>query len=138
DVVDLMHFLRQRINDTLRGSDAFTVKDILTGDAHAGEAYFNAARGRRACHSPTGDLAGVASRLPAPVDVQERMLFPTRRLGRGGAPSRTDVSVTLTPSSGAPVTGTLVAEDDFFVSLRDSAGALQVVRKAPGVKVATS
>src|SRR5262249_33960971 len=40
-VVDLMHFLRQRINDTLRGSDVFDVKDILTGDAKAGEAFFN-------------------------------------------------------------------------------------------------
>ena len=77
-VVDLMHFLRQRINDTLRGSDVFDVKDILTGDPKAGETYFTGDGKCTTCHSATGDLAGIASRIPAPVDVQQRMLFPER------------------------------------------------------------
>ena len=86
-VVDLMHFLRQRINDTLRGSDVFDVKDILTGDPKAGETYFTGEGKCTACHSATGDLAGIASRIPAPVDVQQRMLFPSGRGGRGAAPA---------------------------------------------------
>ena len=52
--VDLMHFLRQRINDTLRGSAVFTVGDIVVGNAAAGKAYFEGAGGCTTCHSVTG------------------------------------------------------------------------------------
>jgi mono/diheme cytochrome c family protein len=142
-VGDLMHFLRQRINDTLRGSDVFDVKDILTGDPKAGEAYFNGEGGCTACHSATGDLAGIASRL-APVDIQQRMLFPSAgRGGRGRGRSATSggrstaVTVTVTPSSGAAQTGTLLEEDDFHVTFRDESGGVRVVRKAPGMTVVT-
>ena len=136
-VVDLMHFLRQRINDTLRGSDVFDVKDILTGDPKAGETYFTGEGKCTACHSPTGDLAGIASRIPAPVDVQQRMLFPSGRGGRGAAPAsrRSTVTVTVTPASGAPQSGALLEEDDFHVTFRDASGGIRVVRKAAGVKV---
>ena len=136
-VVDLMHFLRQRINDTLRGSDVFDVKDILTGDPKAGETYFTGEGKCTACHSPTGDLAGIASRIPAPVDVQQRMLFPSGRGGRGAAPAsrRSTVTVTVTPASGAPQSGALLEEDDFHVTFRDASGGIRVVRKGAGVKV---
>jgi mono/diheme cytochrome c family protein len=140
-VVDLMHFLRQRINDTLRGSDVFDVKDILTGDPKAGEAYFTGDGKCTSCHSPTGDLAGIATRISAPVDVQQRMLFPSGRGGRGAAataaPRRSAVTVTVTPASGAAQSGALVEEDDFHVAFRDASGAVRVVRKAPGVTVVT-
>jgi mono/diheme cytochrome c family protein len=142
-VVDLMHFLRQRINDTLRGSDVFDVKDIVTGDAKAGEAYFNGEGKCMTCHSPTGDFAGLKSRIPAAVDVQQRMLFPTGRgggRGRGAAPagpSRTAITVTITPATGPAQTGTLIEEDDFHVTFRDAAGVIRVVRKAAGMKVTT-
>jgi cytochrome c len=136
-IVDLMHFLRQRINDTLRGSDVFDVQNILTGDAKAGEAYFTGEGKCTSCHSATGDLAGIASRISAPVDVQQRMLFPSGRGGRGAAPAsrRSTVTVTVTPASGAPQSGALLEEDDFHVSFRDASGWVRVVRKAPGVKV---
>jgi mono/diheme cytochrome c family protein len=135
--VDLMHFLRQRINDTLRGSAAFTVGDIVTGSAAAGKAYFEGEGGCTACHSATGDLAGLAARVPVPVDVQQRMLFPPRRSGRGGEPSRTDVAVSIERPGGA-LSGVLVQEDDFFVTYRDAAGVVRVVRKGPGVIVKTT
>jgi cytochrome c oxidase cbb3-type subunit III len=136
-VVDLMHFLRQRINDTLRGSDVFDVKDILTGDPKAGEAYFAGEGQCTKCHSATGDLAGIATRIAAPVDVQQRMLFPAGRGGRGAAAAsrRSAVTITVTPPSGAAQSGTLVEEDDFHVTFRDASGAVRVVRKAAGVKV---
>jgi cytochrome c oxidase cbb3-type subunit 3 len=141
-VVDLMHFLRQRVNDTLRGSDVFDVGNIVTGDPKAGEAYFNGEGKCTACHSPTGDLAAIATRVPAPVDVQQRMLFPTGRGGRGGrgaaaTPSRSTITVTVTPASGETLSGALLEETDFHVTLRDAGGTVRVVRKAPGVKVET-
>jgi hypothetical protein len=136
-VVDLMHFLRQRINDTLRGSEAFDVKDILTGDTKAGEAYFTGEGRCTTCHSATGDLAGIASRIAAPVDVQQRMLFPSGRGARGGGPSRSAVTVTVTQQAGASQSGVLIEEDDFHVTFRDASGFVRVVRKAPGLKVET-
>lgn len=141
-VVDLTHFLRQRIEDTLRGSDVFKEGNILTGDPAAGAAYFNGAGGCAACHTASANsLAGIASRLSGPVDVQQRMLFPGGRGGRGGrgaapgAASATAVTITLTPASGPAQAGTLVEMDDLFVTLRDASGAIRVVRRTPGMKI---
>jgi mono/diheme cytochrome c family protein len=134
-VVDLMHFLRQRINDTLRGSDVFTVQNILVGNAKAGESYFAGGDRCTTCHSATGDLAGIASRVPVPVDLQQRMLFPTRRSGTPVAPSRSEITVTVATSAGAPVSGVWITEDDFYVTLLDKSGVRRVIRKTPGVTV---
>ena len=43
-ITNIAHFLRKQLNDTLRGAAAFTVQDILSGDAKAGAAYFNGDR----------------------------------------------------------------------------------------------
>ena len=133
EVTDLTNFIRQRINDTLRGSPIFTVQDILTGDAAAGAAYFTGDGKCEACHSVTGDLAGVGKRFANPVDLQQRMLFPLR--GRGATPARSLVTVSITPPAGDALSGTLVAEDDFYVTLRDASNTVRVVRRTPGLKV---
>ncbi|HEU4926764.1 MAG TPA: cytochrome c [Vicinamibacterales bacterium] len=138
-IQDLAHFLRQKVNDGLRGSPLFQVQNILTGDPKAGAAYFNGDGKCTTCHSPTGNLAGIGGRLE-PVDIQQRFLFPaTGRGGRGrGAPAGPNpnaVRVTVTPAGGAPVTGVLVQIDDFYVTLRDADGALQTIRRGPTVKV---
>jgi cytochrome c oxidase cbb3-type subunit III len=141
DAADLMHFLRQRINDTLRGSPLFTVQNILTGDPAAGEAYFNGEGRCTTCHSVTGDLAKVSSRIPLPVDLQQRMLFPVRGRGaRGGgaapaAPTRTAIAIAITPATGPALSGVLVEEDDFYVTYRDQANVVRVVKRTPGMKV---
>jgi cytochrome c oxidase cbb3-type subunit III len=140
-VVDLTHFLRQRIEDTLRGSTAFTEGNILTGDPAAGAAYFNGDGKCATCHTEkTNSLAGISSRLSGPVDVQQRMLFPGGRggrSGRGGAggASPTAVTVTLTPVSGASMSGVLVEMDDLFVTFRDESGSIRVVRRVPGLEI---
>ena len=131
---DLMQLLRHRINETLRGSAVFKEGNIVTGNATAGAAYFNGDGKCATCHSPTGNLAGIASRLN-PVDLQQRMLFPTPGRGAGGAPSPLALVVTLTPSTGAAMSGTLVQEDDFFVTLRDASNTVRVLRRTAGLKV---
>ncbi len=105
-ITDLSHFIWQRVNDTLQGSPAYDVKDVLTGDPKAGQAYF-AGEGRcTTCHSPTGDLAGYGQRY-SPVDIQQRFVFPSAAgRGRGaGAAQRKPVTVTVTPPNSAPVSG---------------------------------
>jgi mono/diheme cytochrome c family protein len=176
EVVALANFLRQRVNDTMRGSPLFTVGDIVVGNPQAGEAYFKGEGGCATCHTATDrSLAGIATRIPEPVDLQQRMLFPGSGRGRGGrgarggppgtppnvappvgggpagaaaaaaaaAPpppatppvDRNAVMATITQPSGAPITGALVAESDFYVTLRETDGTVRVVRRTPGMKV---
>jgi mono/diheme cytochrome c family protein len=104
----------------------YAFQDVLTGDAKKGEAYFKSTCA--GCHSPTGDLKGISLRYDA-FSLQARWLQPRggRGGGRGGrgappASTRSAITVTVTPPSGKPVTGTLDRVDDFSISLRDSSG----------------
>ena len=132
------HLLRSRLNDTLRGAPMFKPGNVLVGDAKAGAAYFNEAGGCAKCHSASGDLAGIASRISDPVNLQQRFLFPSGfggRRGGGGRPAPV-VRVTVTPASGPAVTGDLVQMDDFYVMLRGEDGQPRTFRRTPDVKVA--
>jgi cytochrome c oxidase cbb3-type subunit 3 len=91
--------------------------DLQTGNADAGKQYFNGAGGCATCHSPTGDLAGVAARLQG-LALLQRMLYP--RGGRGSSVPAPAVTVTL--ASGQTVTGKLAYRDEFTIALTDSAG----------------
>jgi hypothetical protein len=147
EIASLANFLRQRINDTMRGSPVFVEGDIVIGDAKAGEAYFNGAGGCAKCHTASErSLAGVATRIPAPVDLQQRLLFPGgagRGRGRprggqpaaGAAPDRNAVTVSIAVGPGAPLSGTLVEESDFYVTLREADGTVRTVRRGPGAKI---
>lgn len=131
-VADLSHFVHQRLNDTLRTSPTFHAQNVLTGDPKAGEAFFNGAGKCNTCHSPAGDLKGFGAKYDA-IDAQQRFLFPRPGIGRGASIKR--VMVTVTPPSGAAVTGVLDRIDDFNVSLRDAAGEYHSWVRSPAVKV---
>lgn len=155
EIADLANFLRQRINDTMRGSPIFTVGDIVVGDPKAGEAFFNGAGACATCHTGPRSLAGIATRIAAPVDLQQRMLFPNSGRPRGGggrgrgaapgggataagaaaAADRNAVTVSIESGSGAPLSGILVEESDFYVTLRDAEGSVRTVRRTPAMRV---
>jgi len=131
DVTDLSHFIWQRINDTLQGSPAYEVKDVLTGDPKAGQEYFNGQGGCASCHSPTGDLAGYGKRYN-PVDIQQRFVFPGAAGGRG---ARKPVTVTVTMADGRTLSGALVSLNDFHVALRDAAGEYRSFPRTAAMKI---
>ena len=89
--------------------------DILVGDAAAGAAYFAAQCA--ACHSPAGDLRGIASRIAEPKELQNTWV---RGGARGG--TRPPVDVTVTTTSGDRVEGRLERLDDFVVVLTTTDG----------------
>src|SRR5215467_3520421 len=126
-IVDLSHFLKRRIEETSRNRNATVPPNVLTGNVQAGRAYFNGAGKCSTCHSPAGDLAGVAKKYD-PVTLQQRFLFP--RGGRGTKPAK----VTVTPPSGSPVSGTLERIDDFTISMRDEAGEYRSWKRTAGLK----
>jgi cytochrome c oxidase cbb3-type subunit 3 len=84
--------------------------DLQTGNAEAGKQYFNGAGKCSSCHSPTGDLAGVAKRRVGLV-LEQRLLYPR------GAKAK----VTVTLRSGEAITGELAYRDEFTIGMRDSA-----------------
>ncbi len=133
-VSDLANFLHEQVNDTLRSGPFSKVLNVLTGDAKAGQAYFNGPGKCNTCHSPTGDLAGIASKYDAPT-LQQRFLFPrTASFTRGQMSSAKPVTVTVTDRSGS-VSGVLDKIDDFNVSLRDSSGEYHSWKRTPEVKI---
>jgi mono/diheme cytochrome c family protein len=131
-LTDLANFLRQRVNDALRGSPLFAPGDVLVGDPKAGEAFFSGAGKCTSCHSATGDLAGVGARY-RPIDLQQRMMFP--RTGRGRGSAAAAPTATVTPPDGPAVTGTILQLDDFNVLIRDGSGAVHSFARSPGLKV---
>lgn len=86
-----------------RGVD---VADLQTGNVDAGKEYFNGAGKCSTCHSPTGDLAGIASRYQG-LKLEEQMLFPRHAKSK----------VTVTLPSGQTISGTLEYLDEFTVGL---------------------
>src|SRR5688572_18608293 len=130
EIVDLSHFLHQRVEAIASNRNARGPLPVLTGDPEAGRAYFNGTGRCSSCHSPGGDLAGIATRIPDAANLQQRFLFPALR--RGGAKQ---VEVTVTVPKQAPVTGVLVRLDDFFVSLREASGEYRAFNRGPGVTV---
>ena len=110
---DLVAFLRARIA-AARAGDRRGVdpSDLQTGNVAAGMAYFNGAGGCSKCHSPTGDLAGIASRYRG-LQLEERMLYPRDAKS----------TVTVTMPSGQTISGALAYLDEFTVALRDANGS---------------
>jgi len=128
-VVDISHFLRDRVEAVTRNRTPTVPIDVLTGDPEAGRDYFNGAGRCSTCHSPAGDFAGLRSRTPDALTLQQRFLFPTL------ARSTKRVEVTVTPLAGPPVSGTLIRIDNFSVSLSDASGDYRAFSRVPGVKV---
>ena len=126
-IVDVSHFLHQRIESIASNRNPRVPIDVLTGDPEAGRDYFHGAGTCSTCHSTTGDLAGISTRITDPVALQQRWLFPTVR--RGGT-RQVDVV-----ASGQTISGALVRFDDFSVSLRDATGNEQSFDRGPGVTV---
>lgn len=85
--------------------------DLHTGDAAAGKRYFEGQGGCTKCHSATGDLAGVASKLTG-LRLEMQMLYP--REGQR--------KIVVKTPSGQSMSGTVEYQDEFTVAIRDAAG----------------
>jgi cytochrome c oxidase cbb3-type subunit 3 len=133
-VLILAHFLRDRVNDTLRGAPMFKPGNVLTGDPKAGADYFNGSGGCAKCHSPTGDLAAIGKRMD-PVTLQQRFLFPSNVGSRRRGDPAPVVTVTVTTPTGDTLSGELVQMDDFTVSLRDGSGTYRSLRRTADVRI---
>jgi cytochrome c oxidase cbb3-type subunit III len=117
-IADIVAFLHARIVVTDNRSaggpkGGYTLKQLLTGDAVTGKAFFFGAGQCSTCHSPTGDLKGVAKKYE-PVDLQAKFLYPD-------SSDRKPTAVVLL-STGKQVKGELVHHDRFYVGITDADG----------------
>jgi mono/diheme cytochrome c family protein len=126
-VVAFIHNQKTTLASLAGGRRVVDVADLQTGNVEAGRRYFDGAC--TTCHSPRGDLAGIATRLQG-LALLQRMLYPTPA---AGAVPR--AKATVTPPSGAAVTGTLAYQDEFTIALIDQSGAYRAF-PAHRVKVA--
>jgi len=114
-------------------SETPVVLNVLVGDAAAGRAYVEAKCS--SCHSPTGNLQGIATRIPDAKALQNFWVSGGAAGGRGGrgaargagptAPNPRAITVTVTPLRGEKVQGRLLRIDDFLVSLVLADGTVQ-------------
>jgi cytochrome c oxidase cbb3-type subunit 3 len=120
DVAAYLHSFPVGGRDVARSAPA----TIVVGNAASGQKFFEQKCG--ACHSPTGDLKGIAARIEDPKTLQQTWLMPGGRGGRG-APgiAAPPITVTVTFASGQKVEGKLERVDDFVVTLHDSEGVLR-------------
>ncbi len=106
--------------------------NILLGDAKAGEKYFAAKCST--CHSVTGDLQGLATRVTEPKLLQNLWVSGGRVAGprRGGrrAPSASSApTVTVLFPSGEKVEGRLMRLDDFLVAIALADDTVRTIRR---------
>jgi cytochrome c oxidase cbb3-type subunit 3 len=132
DVADLANFLHATI-DSVSDRGRYKILDIVVGDPKAGEAFFNGAGKCSACHSPEGDLKGIASRYEDAVTLQGRIVMPRGgRRRRRNAPANghpdlppfleeTAIKATITQPTGEKITAPLVRVTDFDVTIYDPA-----------------
>jgi cytochrome c oxidase cbb3-type subunit 3 len=112
-IADVVAYLHRRLQESDLTSPSnprdYSLKLLLTGNAAAGKVFFNGEGQCDRCHSPSGDLAGVAKKY-TPADLQARFLYPT------------DVpkTATVTTSSGGQFKGTLAYQDQFTIAIKDA------------------
>jgi cytochrome c oxidase cbb3-type subunit 3 len=103
----------------------------VVGEAKAGEAFFKTKCST--CHSVTGDLKGIATRISDPRMLQQTWLMPVVYGARGtvdrGAINVPPVTVTVTQPDGQKVDGKLGRIDDFIVTLTQADGAARSFRR---------
>lgn len=124
---DLAEYLHLQV-ELAANRGTYKALNVVTGNAKAGEAYFNGEGKCNTCHSVTGDLAHIGSKM-SPPDLQQEFLYPAP----SQQPSATKVTVSL--KDGSQISGTLKHLDDFYVSLYDAAGNYRSVALGKGVEV---
>jgi cytochrome c oxidase cbb3-type subunit III len=131
DIAAFLHTFRAAGRDPARNAPP----NILVGDAKAGQAYFSAKCA--SCHSVTGDLKNLGSKIADPKTLQQTWLMPGA--GRGGSPvTNLPKTVTVTVAPAQKFEGRLERIDDFTVTLVDAGGTSRTFTRngsTPAVEV---
>lgn len=122
EIYDLAQFLSLRV-ESVANRGTYQRLRVITGDPKAGEAYFAAHCAK--CHSVTGDLAKIGSRVSAADQLQTRILYPTG----------TERKATITLANGQKYSGTVKTVSDFRISILEKDGTYRSFERKAGVTV---
>lgn len=111
DLATFIHAQKKLAESQKGGRRGVEVADLQTGNAEAGQKYFNGVGKCSSCHSATGDLRGIASRLEG-LKLEQRLMYP-----RGAV-----ASIVVTLPSGEKLSGKLAYQDEFNIGMHDSNG----------------
>lgn len=90
---------------------------LATGSAEAGKAFFNGAGHCSECHSPTGDLAGIAAKYD-PTTLEQLFINPAGTLVFQSALNPgTTITAEITLNSGEHFSGRVEQNGEFYVSI---------------------
>jgi cytochrome c oxidase cbb3-type subunit III len=117
-IVAFIHDAKIKAESSSGGRRSVDVADLQTGNAEAGRQFFNGPGGCATCHAT--NLVTVGARYQG-LGLLQRMLYPGSG-GRGAGGGPTPPTLTVTPASGAAVTGKLVYRDEFAITLMDADG----------------
>ncbi len=123
---DIAEYLHLQV-ELAANRGTYKALNVVTGDAKAGEAYFNGEGKCNTCHSVTGDLAHLGSKMNPP-DLQQAFLYPS-------AAHRSMPKVTVVLPDGEKMSGTLKHLDDFNVSFYDDNGDFHSIALQKGIDV---
>jgi len=121
-------------------ASAAPIPNAIVGDAAAGQAYFNASCS--SCHSPSGDMQGIGSRVPEGKALQN-FWVSGGTFGAGGRRGRGPESMegkiptaTATLPAGERLEGMIVRMDNFLLTVRHADGTLRTIRRDdPRIKI---
>jgi cytochrome c oxidase cbb3-type subunit 3 len=109
-MVAYIHDQRSRAESAEGGRRSVSVEDVQSGNARAGQRYFES--NCSSCHSPDGDLEGIANRFEG-LALMQRMLNP----GGGRRSERATARVEVTTASGETIAGLLDYQDEFTIAV---------------------
>jgi mono/diheme cytochrome c family protein len=138
DIAAFLH--REIVAASERGT--YVRLNVLSGDAKAGEAFFNGPVGKCvSCHSATGDMKGLAAKNNNDASTIQGLIVGGGAAGgrggrggrgRGGAagdvpdapptPSKTAITATVTTKTGEKFEGLPVQITDFVIVIQPSTG----------------
>lgn len=134
DIAAFLH--RQIVAASERGT--YVRLNVLSGDAKAGEAFFNGPVGKcNTCHSATGDMKGLAAKNNNDASTIQGLIVGggggggRGGRGRGGpaaepaASSKTAITATVTTKSGETFTGLPVQITDFVIVIQPPTGPIK-------------
>jgi len=110
-VVKFIHTAKTTAENSPGQRKGVDAADLRTGNAEAGKKYFEGAGGCVSCHSPTGDLAHIATKYQG-LRLEQHMLYPREAKAK----------LTVTTRGKESITGTLAYRDEFTIALQDASG----------------